>query len=96
MFREEDGEEESPGFDVFGVSLGAEAVVAEEVDEGAGGDASEPGEEVEGVQPGTYGIGALGRWSLHLDADLERICAELKPIVHNEGHSRKRPDHRKE
>ena len=96
MLGEEDGEEEGPAADGARVAIGADTVVAEEVDDRGGGYAAEPGKEAEAFEPGADGVGAVGGWTLHLDRDLECVGSQLDPIIDEECNGGQRPDDREE
>lgn len=85
MLAEENSEEERPAFDGCGRAVRPHAVVAEEVDECRGGDAAEPGEESEVVEPGANAIGAVGHGALHFKTNLCGVGAELDPVVYEKG-----------
>ena len=92
VLGEEDGEQQCPAFDGGRAAVGAQAVVAVQVDEGRHGDAAEPAEEAEGIEPGADGVGAPGRGALHFDADFDGVGAELDPVVDKEANRYQRPD----
>lgn len=73
-------------------TVGTEAVVAEEVDEGRGGEGAEPGQEGEVVEPGADAVGAVRGRALHFDADFESVGAQLDPVVYQEGDGDEGPD----
>lgn len=70
----------------------AEAVVAEEVDEGGSREGAEPGQEGEVVEPGADAVGAVGGRALVFDADFDRVGAQFDPVVDEEGDGHERPD----
>ena len=74
------------------VAIGAEAVVAEHVDEGCGGDAAEPSEKAETVEPGADAVGAVRGGALHFKADLGGVGAEFDPVVDDERAGCQGPD----
>ena len=92
VLGEEDGEEEGPALDGGGGAVGAEAVVAEEVDEGGGGDGAEPGQEAEVVEPGADAVGAVRGRPLQLEAEFEGVGPEFDPVVYEEGDGDEGPD----
>ncbi len=59
MFGGKDTEEESPELDVTGSTAWSDTVVAEHVYHCGGGDAAQPGEEAEGIEPWSNAVGSL-------------------------------------
>ncbi len=59
MFRGKDAEEESPEVDVAGSAAWSYSIVAEHVYDCGGGDAAEPGEETEGIEPWSNAVRSL-------------------------------------
>lgn len=70
--------------------------VSEEEDEGGAGDAAEPRQEAEGVEPGADRVGAPGDRALAVGRDLHGVGARLDPVVGEEGAGGERPDDREE
>ena len=55
---------------------------AEEEDERRVGERGEPGEELQRVEPGADRVRARGDRPADVDGDLERVGAQLEPVVH--------------